>query len=239
MAAGLSWTGFSPQFAPQMPPWMRAPRLPTLPNFGQRFGAQPAGPNDSTGPMMGAAAPASAATPAPATPSAPPGWGEVGPWTGLGNPFTGSNDIHTAPSIGIDALIAASRAGFYNPNQDPITEMLRTQGLADNAARANAGQLAARLQGGGDPYLQAWAALQSHLGGESDLSRTLGQSALESTQRNQDFYRQILMALLGSNLNTIGSDFLNRHQGQQIAAQDLGAIGGIVGAGLGALGGHH
>lgn len=237
---GLDGRFTNPQFAPRgvtNPPWLRAPRLPVYRQPGTA-GAQrapstdfgPPAPWMTSGGQSGTGRVSYLGTPlAPTEPD--PGLGLA---TGFNNPFTGQSFTHTAPSYAIDALAAAGLAGLYNPNIDPITELLRTQGFQDYGARQNAARLGARLQGGGDPYLEAFAALQSQMGGQSDLSRLLGSSQLQSAQRNQDFFRDLLMQLLRGSTGIIAEDYSHRRE-KGTGLGDIGALLGGIGSLVGAL----
>ena len=126
------------------------------------------------------------------------------------------------------AIVDANKARMFDPTFDPLMEQFRAQAFEDMGARQNAIRLGARLQGGGDPYLQAFAALQGQMAGQSDLSRMLGAGTLQRGTDRERFFQDLLRQAIA------GQQGLQAAQAGQ-PGTDWGRLFGVVaGSAIGA-----
>ena len=215
------------QFGPKIPEWLRQPQQ-QMPSQGM---AQPLGSGQTPGQS-------SAQSPwMQPTQSRLPGWGSTfgqiqqpqvlrgfeNPWAGAG-----SNAKDTPIGHGANALLAADIAGMFNPNVDPLMDRIRQQAFMDNGGRQNALRLGAQIQGGGDPYLQAFAALQGQMQGQSDLSRLLGGAQLARGSEREKFFQDLLMQMLGGAYGVQGASAGRAKDGGFNWGSLLGGLGGAA-----------
>lgn len=135
--------------------------------------------------------------------------GQLGRGGNTQNPF-GLDVKYTPPAVGLNLLWRAfsgmdpNYGGLFSPmGFQPYNDLIREQGMQDAGARANSARLQVQSQGG-DPALQAYGSLMANLMGQSDTARLLGQSQLQQMGGAQDFYRNLLMQLLGGSTSLLG-----------------------------------
>ena len=223
--------GFGSPWMPEaQPPWMS-------PQFMGRTGLQPMG-----GARQAGGAGSASGLPPPfefLAQSLKPSSASPGGWVDPNDPWAGNVEGGWRDVLGRVVGMAGQQGMWSNEGDPALMALLRGRAFEDAAARQNAARLGARLQGGGDPYLQAYAALQSQMGSQSDLSRMLGGIEQERLGRRQDFFQDLLKQLLGGQLNLD----ITRYQGDAaLRAARAGNTGGssllgtLGGATIGALG---
>jgi hypothetical protein len=126
-------------------------------------------------------------------------------------------------------LQQAAGVGIYSPYGDPhILALLQQELQRHLAARQQQQVLAARLSSGGDPYVGAYAELQSRLQGQGELARGLSAARLQLAQGAQGFLRQLEMQRRQEELQR----WLAQHMQGGGLAQFGGELAGALGGGL-------
>lgn len=170
------------------------------------------------------------------------GWGQT-PQSQGAQPLS---VMHTGPAVGLDLLRwgtsgqnpygDAWAGSIYNPmGYQPYLDAIRQQGMSDAGGRMNALRLQNQVSGG-DPYLNAYAALMGGMRGQSDTARLIGQAQLGQMQGAQDFYRQLLFQLMGGAYQMQGVDRQREMANKQANAGTVGALGQLGGGLIGAWG---